>query len=344
MVSCLTFIIQLKHYQNFLDHPLLKVKQIYDIHWLSWYDAVKSICLSVEPLLDTIFETYSNATLQKIQHEYLEDSPRLGYNLSGFLTNSSSTSNLYIGNHKLTFNNGYKDDLMVNIYKESLMFYGELELEELVSVYGKKYLPDYPLEEWFGTELDSSSSICNNEFSSLSILSSLSSALSVEKSDNDWSFRWVDKKSSQILFNFANPGLRLPSCKILAGFDGWKNINKQEILDFKESSSLVVSSEKAIQIIFSLNRSVYFMAELHDEQKFKHNKYFALLPCAICWNSHYHCYSSLLRVKFALKLLVSKYAPSEFEADDNYTGNDENDRELPLETCRIIANEDWWKN
>ncbi|CAJ0840343.1 11923_t:CDS:2 [Entrophospora sp. SA101] len=310
------------------------------------------------------------------------------------------------------------------------MFYGELELDELASVYGKKYLPDYPLglidsvavqEEWFGfkivvhsnyqdlaiddlfsllydnyldkkilfpgdvnnqydggPELDSSSSICINEFSSLSILSSSSSALSVEKSgnkkrkisnyfahsvplskqdkehweklvlnstiDNDWSFRWVDKKSSQILFNFASPGLRLPSCKILAGHILTTSQN-QAARDFKETSSLVVSSEKAIQIIFFLNRSVYFMAELHDEQKFKHNKYFALLlPCAICWNSHYHCYSSMLRVKFALKLLVSKYAPSEFEADDNYTGNDDNDRELPLETCRIIANEDWWRD
>ncbi|CAJ0887553.1 12964_t:CDS:2 [Entrophospora sp. SA101] len=40
-------------------------------------------------------------------------------------------------------------------------------------------------------------------------------------------------------------------------------------------------------------------------------------------------------------MLVSKYTPSEFEADDNYTVNDDNDRELPLETCRIIANEDW---
>nr|CAG8432984.1 7434_t:CDS:2 [Entrophospora candida] len=46
--------------------------------------------------------------------------------------------------------------------KESLMLYGELELEELVSVYGKKYLPDYPLgvidsvavqEEWFGFKI-----------------------------------------------------------------------------------------------------------------------------------------------------------------------------------------------
>ena len=35
--------------------------------------------------------------------------------------------------------------------------------------------------------------------------------------DNGWSFKWVDKKSSQILFNFANPGLKLPSRKVLAG-------------------------------------------------------------------------------------------------------------------------------
>jgi len=76
---------------------------------------------------------------------------------------------------------------------------------------------------------------------------------------------------------------------------------------FKESSSLVVSSEKAIQIISFLNRSVYFMAKLRDEQKFKYNKYFALLlPCATRWNSHYHCYSSLLRTKFALKVYIFK--------------------------------------
>ncbi|CAH1767936.1 7037_t:CDS:2 [Entrophospora sp. SA101] len=305
-------------------------------------------------------------------------------------------------------------------------------------------------------EFDSSSSICTNESS---ILSSSSSTLSVEKSGNKkrkisnyfahsiplskqdkehweklvlnstigngWSFRWVDKKSSQILFNFANPGLKLPSHKVLAGhiltsnsdkirnssvlitshgqvliWGGevvsrnrlqWQNIKELSLnfldkLDklnikynamftdsasqnqktavtrmtwfffgpcfahqtnlivgkiFKESSSLVVSSKKAIQIISFLNRSVYFMEKLCDEQKFKYNKYFAvLLPCATRWNSHYHCYSSLLRNQ----MLVSKYSPREFEVDDNYTGNDENDREMPLGICRIIANEDWWKD
>ncbi|CAH1770032.1 13839_t:CDS:2, partial [Entrophospora sp. SA101] len=121
----------LKHYQKFLDHPLLKVKQIYDIRWLSWYDAVKTFLYFLYDILGYLSELSKvfqkrfirfsdlqptiEATLEKIQHEYLEDNPRLGYNLSGFLTNISPTSNLYIGNHKLIFNNGYEDDLMVDI-------------------------------------------------------------------------------------------------------------------------------------------------------------------------------------------------------------------------------------
>nr|CAG8654095.1 1618_t:CDS:2 [Entrophospora candida] len=185
-----------------------------------------------------------------------------------------------------------------------------------------------------------------------------------------------------VLNSTIDNGLKLPSHKVLAGHIltsnsdkirnnvnrnhlQWQNIKELSLnfldrldeLNIKynamitdsasqnQAASLVVSSEKAIQIISFLNRSVYFMEKLHDEQKFKYNKYFAvLLPCATCWNSHYHCYSSLLRTKFALKMLVSKYAPREFEADDNYTGNDENDREMPLGICRIIANEDWWKD
>jgi hypothetical protein len=72
---------------------------------------------------------------------------------------------------------------------------------------------------------------------------------------------------------------------------------------FKESPNLINASEKAIQIITYLNRSVYFMARLRDEQKIKYNKYLALLlPCATRWNSHYHCYFSLIRTKAALKV------------------------------------------
>ena len=46
----------LRNFQSILDHPILKIKNIFEIRWLSWYEAVKSICVSIEPLLDTILE------------------------------------------------------------------------------------------------------------------------------------------------------------------------------------------------------------------------------------------------------------------------------------------------
>ncbi len=64
---------------------------------------------------------------------------------------------------------------------------------------------------------------------------------------------------------------------------------------FKESPNLINAFVKAIQIIIYLNRSVYFTARLHDEQKIKYNKYYTLLLlCATHWNSHYYCYFSLI--------------------------------------------------
>ena len=32
----------LRKYQEILEHPILKIKQIYEIRWLSWYEAVKN--------------------------------------------------------------------------------------------------------------------------------------------------------------------------------------------------------------------------------------------------------------------------------------------------------------
>ena len=51
----------LRKYQEILEHPILKIKQIYEIRWLSWYEAVKNICLSIEPLMDTLLETITIA-------------------------------------------------------------------------------------------------------------------------------------------------------------------------------------------------------------------------------------------------------------------------------------------
>jgi len=43
-------------YQTVLDHPVLKIWQIHEIRWLLWYEAVKNLCLTIEPLMDTLLE------------------------------------------------------------------------------------------------------------------------------------------------------------------------------------------------------------------------------------------------------------------------------------------------
>src|SRR5581483_283924 len=52
----------LRKYQEILEHPILKIKQIYEVRWLSWYEAVKNLCLSIEPLMDTLLETLTITT------------------------------------------------------------------------------------------------------------------------------------------------------------------------------------------------------------------------------------------------------------------------------------------
>ena len=89
--------------------------------------------------------------------------------------------------------------------------------------------------------------------------------------NNGWSFRWVENKSSQKMINFANPGLKLPSRKVLAGrilstsseniknslintaqkdvfgvtvcFDGWRNVKKQEIM-----GSVLITSDGQVLV------------------------------------------------------------------------------------------------
>ncbi|CAB4378588.1 unnamed protein product [Rhizophagus irregularis] len=50
----------LHKYQEILEHPILKIKQIYEVRWLSWYEAIKNLCLSIEPLMDTLLETITS--------------------------------------------------------------------------------------------------------------------------------------------------------------------------------------------------------------------------------------------------------------------------------------------
>ena len=47
--------------QEVLNHPILKIHKIFDVRWLSWFQAVKNLCLSIEPLMDTLTEVIIDA-------------------------------------------------------------------------------------------------------------------------------------------------------------------------------------------------------------------------------------------------------------------------------------------
>lgn len=124
--------------------------------------------------------------------------------------------------------------------------------------------------------------------------------------DNGWSFRWVKNQSSQKMINFANPGLKLPNRKVLAGrilksnsehikkslidtaqkdelgvticFDGWRNVKKQEIM-----GSVLITSDGQVLVWggedISKNRvqweeikkfTLNFLSDL-DEKNIKYN-------------------------------------------------------------------------
>ncbi|CAB5381951.1 unnamed protein product [Rhizophagus irregularis] len=116
-----------------LEHPILKIKQIYEVRWLSWYEAIKNLCLSIEPLMDILLETITSTpnnsqrqnfislyaeicdwkllaflhflwdilelTLNKIQQQFLDydDDGRLslGEHLNKFLSHFSEEENNY---------------------------------------------------------------------------------------------------------------------------------------------------------------------------------------------------------------------------------------------------------
>ncbi|CAG8579130.1 15652_t:CDS:1 [Funneliformis caledonium] len=57
----------LRQFQSVLDYLILKIKNIFEIRWLSWYEAVKSICISIKPLLDTFLEIATTTSFQRQQ-------------------------------------------------------------------------------------------------------------------------------------------------------------------------------------------------------------------------------------------------------------------------------------
>jgi hypothetical protein len=76
---------------------------------------------------------------------------------------------------------------------------------------------------------------------------------------------------------------------------------------FKESSAITTLAEQAVAIVNFFNRSKVWIGKLREEQAAIYkNKYYALIvPNETRWNSHYHCFASLLRTKSALKVFIT---------------------------------------
>ena len=65
--SC-SHIQQLQEIQNLLDDPILKIKKLYEIRWLAWYDAIKNVCNSIFTLL-RIFKESKNKDKRKLYEQ-----------------------------------------------------------------------------------------------------------------------------------------------------------------------------------------------------------------------------------------------------------------------------------
>jgi hypothetical protein len=75
---------------------------------------------------------------------------------------------------------------------------------------------------------------------------------------------------------------------------------------FKESSFITTIAEQAVSVVSFFNRSKVWIGKLREEQAIIYkNKYYSLIvPNETRWNSHYHCFASLLRTKSALKVFI----------------------------------------
>ncbi|CAG8660791.1 25063_t:CDS:2 [Dentiscutata erythropus] len=103
---------------------------------------------------------------------------------------------------------------------------------------------------------------------------------------------------------------------------------------FRYSSILSTVAEEAIKIVTFFNRSTFFLGRLRDEQSLVYkNKYISLLlPNATRWNSHYYCFSSLIKTRTALKNLGNKIE----EGLDNSFSN------FPEDILMNILDSNWW--
>ncbi|GES78079.1 zinc finger protein 862-like [Rhizophagus clarus] len=117
----------LHKYQKILEHPILKIKQIFEkllafLHFL-WdildYLATLSKIFQQKKIQISNIDSIIELTLRKIQQEFLDHNEDgrllLEENLNRFLSNTTANDNYNISVYQLTWNKNYEADLIVDI-------------------------------------------------------------------------------------------------------------------------------------------------------------------------------------------------------------------------------------
>ncbi|CAJ0844075.1 7283_t:CDS:2, partial [Entrophospora sp. SA101] len=117
---------ELKNYQELLDCPKYKIKKIYKIRWLSWYEAIKNVCDTLPALIEMLSNDYSEVagTIKSIEKEYIHINDIqhfFGANFQNLMvTTNPFNSSPNIGGHLLKFTDEDYDDLLVDILYNKL--------------------------------------------------------------------------------------------------------------------------------------------------------------------------------------------------------------------------------
>ncbi|CAB4487085.1 unnamed protein product [Rhizophagus irregularis] len=155
--SC-SHIQQLQEIQSLLDDPILKIKKLYEIRWLAWYDAIKNICNSIPALLRIFkesknkdgrelyerltswrilaflyyfYDILEHVTINSIQKEYilLDQNQRFGQKVQTFIdeTNPFGNSSIKYMNNDLSFIEQDYNDFTIDILEYSTSIVNELQ-------------------------------------------------------------------------------------------------------------------------------------------------------------------------------------------------------------------------
>ncbi|CAI2185107.1 20591_t:CDS:2 [Funneliformis geosporum] len=160
---------QLQEIQNLLDDPVLKIKRLYEIRWLAWYEAIKNIYPMIQ------------ATINSIQKEYIliDQNQRFGRKVQAFIDETYPFRNSVITymDNDVSFVEQDYDDFIMDIYDYATSF-GNNELENLLkhfehlNFYDNVQLPalfdiNKCREEWPGFKMIITNSFSSNDIETI---------------------------------------------------------------------------------------------------------------------------------------------------------------------------------